>query len=683
MRRLSSVAAVLAVGALACHARSRPPGADAPVPTVDPALLDRSVSPCEDFYRFACGRWLDSTPLPPDRRRFVRGEDEARDRSARLVRRILEDAGAGKVDPRQRFGRKAGDFYAACTDEADVDARGLAELQAAWARVDAASDLGELEDELARLVAMGIDAPFRLGTRADPGNGARSLLVFQAGGLSLPRRELYLEGELPAAVRGRFEELVRRLLALAGDPPEQASAEAEAVLALETELAVAGQGGDEQAGAPPARVARDQLALRWPGVPWDRLLQMVGAGRLPEVGIGSPTFTARVGTLLVEAPLATWKAYLRWRLAEAMARGRALPGPLVAAWFAFQVGVSTSASELSPRWRHCVDATTRVFGFAVGGAFGRKFLGPAGRDEAAGLAAKVRAAAERRVALEPWLDVASRGRAAAGLERLALQVGYPDAEPDYGELRVGLDTYFRNLLAAGRFEVGQQVARAARPLDRTEWLLAPTSAESRYWPGRGVLAIPAGALQPPLFDRDAPPAVEFGSAGAAIGRELARAVLDQGTGGGDAGPGGGWSEPSRKHLRALLGCVARQLEPGERPSAPSAALAEGGALAQSLADAGGLRFALEAMEEDRPSWPAPVRKLAGFAPEQQFFVGWAQSLCEVGGEDAPSLQDGAEVLPARLRVNGALSELPEFAAAFRCGSGAAMVRPAAARCQVW
>jgi endothelin-converting enzyme/putative endopeptidase len=355
----------------------------------------------------------------------------------------------------------------------------------------------------------------------------------------------------------------------------------------------------------------------------------------------------------------------------------------VAEWFAFQVGVSTSASELSPRWRHCVDATTRVFGFAVGGAFGRKFLGPAGRDEAAGLAAKLLVAAQRRVALEPWLDVASRGRAAAGLGRLALQVGYPDAELDYGELRVGRDTYFRNLLAAGRFEVGQQVARAARPLDRTEWFLAPTSAEARYWPGRGVIAIPAGALQPPLFDRDAPQAVEFGSAGAAIGKELARAVLDQGAGGSDAGPGGAWSETSRVHLQALAGCVAKQLELREQPLGPSGVLAEEGVLVQSLADAGGLRFALEAMDEDRSSWPAPVRKLAGFTPEQQFFVGWAQSLCEVGGEGVSSLQGGAEVLPGRLRVNGALSELPEFAAAFRCGGGAAMVLPAAARCQVW
>ena len=654
------MAAALALALPGCRPKlRRPAGEETPLPAVDAAALDRSVSPCLDFYRFACGRWIDQTPVPPDQAAVVRGQGGAEERSALLLRRVLEDAAAGRVDPRQRFGRKAGDYYAACADQEDVDARGLAELQAEWARLDAIEDRSGLADELSRLEGMGIEAPFRLRAGPDPADARGSLLVIGRGGLSLPTRELYLADDGPGAeARGRLLELLRSLLSLGGDPPEQAAAEAEAVAGLERDLAAAAEGA-----AAPARVERPELSQLAPGLPWDRLLRGLGADRLAALELADPSFASRVAELFAEAPLETWRAYLRWRLEEAMAARRALPAALVAEWFRLQRGLSTTAVELRPRWRHCVDDTVRAFGGEVGGAFGRRHLGSAARAEAARFAAGVVRAAEERVVGESWLDAASKGRAAAALSRLSLQVGYPDAEPDYGGLRVSRESYFRDVLAAGRFEVAREVERASAPAERGEWLLEPAASAPSYFPGRAVLAIPAGALQPPLYDREAPPAVVFGTAGVAIGRELGRALEVEGARAG----ADGWTAGSRERFEGLAACLARRGEP------------EGDGDAADLA---GLRFALDAMQAARAAWPAPDRKAMGFTPEQQFFVGYAQSLCTSPGE-GDSVLPGGQGRGPRRRVNGPLSDLPDFAHAFRCAEGTPMARPAADRCEVW
>jgi len=664
-----------AVALAACQPRvRRPPGDEAPYPALDLAAIDRSAEPCEDFYQYACGRWIAETAVPADRTAFARAAGEVEERNARLLRRVLEDARAGKVDPQDRFGRKAGDFYAACMEEADVDARGRAELQAEWARLEAIGDRGALADELSRLTAMGVAVPYTVRAMVDPEDARRAVLALDAGGLGLPRPELYLAGAPDAAeLRERYAGHVKKELALAGVPPAEVDALAAAAVALERALAEA----RPARGEPGVRVERARLQTLAPGFPWERFLRTLGSGGRARIYLSEPTFAAGLGRVFLEAPLDRWKAYLRWRLAETLADERALPAPMVEERHRFLGLVSPTAAEPRPRWKHCVDATGRTFGVALGMSFGRRHLGPGGRERAERIAAAVGGGLGAALDGAPWADRATRERAARKLERLERLVGYPDAAgQEHERLRVSRTSWLRNVLSARRFAVSREVARAERPVDRAEWLVSPLAPAPGYAPDRNALHVPAGALQPPGWIRDAPDPVTYGSLGVELGRALAGAIGGEGR---RRGPDGEvadwWSAEAARRFEARAACVdeqyaAFQAETGGPPAADSTR-------ASNLADVAGLRAAYAAMKAARVAGQESSKHL-GFGPDQQFFLAYAQSLCTVSVVEA-----GAAEVPARFRVNGPLSNLPEFAKAFRCEAGSWMARPAGARCEVW
>jgi endothelin-converting enzyme/putative endopeptidase len=664
-----------AVALAACQPRvRRPPGDEAPYPALDLAAIDRTAEPCEDFYQYACGRWIAETAVPADRTSFARAAGEVEERNARLLRRILDDARAGKVDPQDRFGRKAGDFYAACMEEADVDARGRAELHAEWARLDAIGDRGGLADELSRLTAMGVAAPYTARAMVDPEDPRRAALALEADGLGLPRPELYLADTPEAAeLRERYAGHVKKELALAGVRPAEIDALAAAAVALERALAEARL---PRAG-PAVRVDRARLQTLAPGFPWERLLRTLGGGGRARILLSEPGFAARLGRVFLEAPLDRWKAYLRWRLAETLADERALPAPMVEERQRFVGLVSPTAAEPRPRWKFCVDVTGRTFGAALGMSFGRRHLGPGGRERAERIAAAVGGGFGAALDGAPWVDRATRERAARKLERVERLVGYPDAAgQDHEKLRVSRTSWLRTVLSARRFAVAREVARAERSVDRAEWLVSPLAPAPAYAPDRNALHVPAGALQPPGWIRDAPDPVTYGSVGVALGRALAGAVCGEGRRRGPEGEvADWWSAEAGRRFEAHAACVDEQYaafraEAGGPPPADAAR-------ASNLADVAGLRAAYEAMKASRVAGQERSRHL-GFDPEQQFFLAYAQSLCAVSVVEA-----GEGEVPARFRVNGPLSNLPEFAKAFRCEAGTWMARPAAARCRVW
>jgi endothelin-converting enzyme/putative endopeptidase len=323
-----------------------------------------------------------------------------------------------------------------------------------------------------------------------------------------------------------------------------------------------------------------------------------------------------------------------------------------------------------------VDATARTFAPALGRAFGRRHLG-ASRARAEGIAAAVAGGLGDAIEGAPWSDRPTAARASGKLEKLEVLVGFPDAVPDYDKLRVNKRSYLRNVLSARRFAVSQEVARAERPVDRAEWLVSPLAAAPSYAPERNALCLPAGALQPPGWIREAPDAVTFGGFGTQIGRALAGAVEDAGRRHGPEGEAADWwSAEAAGRFEARAACVAEQYD-AFRAEAGDGTGGGPRAVATNLADLAGLRAGYEAMRAARDGGDGP--RLSGFTPDQQFFLAYAQSLCTTALAEVDP--DGG--VPARFRVNGPLSNFPEFAKAYRCGAGSSMARPAAVRCDVW
>jgi endothelin-converting enzyme/putative endopeptidase len=680
-------ALVVALVLAACRtAPPRPSGGEVTLPPLDETALDRSVSPCDDFYQFACGGWLAATEIPADRSEWSRGFAELEERNMAELRRILEGAAAGRVDPRDRFAGKVGDFFASCMDEQTVEARGLAELRAEWAGIDAIGDRPTLVAALARLNGAGIAAPLVMFADQDAKDATVVVLQLVQAGLSLPDRDYYLtDTSNHAQIRTAFAGHLRRMLALAGLPTAEVEANATAVEGFERSLAETHWTRVELRD--PAlthnRVDRAGLEKLAPAFPWGSFLETLGHPELTAVSVTTPRFIERTGQLFESAPLETWKAYLRWRLLAAMADARALPRAFVEERFRFESAAFSGATELRPRWKHCVSATDDAIGFALGQIYVRLHFGAEGKDRTSRLVGETERAMGADLDGRPWMDEPTRARAREKLAKVVNKIGYPDVWRDYSSMRVGRDSFFRNVLSAGRFETSRQLAKLGKPVDRTEWFLTPATVNAYYNPTMNEMAFPAGILQPPFFNRTAPEAVNYGAIGMVVGHELTHGFDDEGRKYDALGNLRDWWSPDvARAFDTRAQCLVDQF--GAYEPLPGVHLDGKLTLGENIADLGGLKLALAAAEAARRGRSDAGEKLLGFTPEQQFFVGFAQSWCSKEREEHTRLHVATDPhAPPRFRVNGVLSNLPAFAAAFSCKDGRPMVRPSATRCEIW
>jgi endothelin-converting enzyme/putative endopeptidase len=682
--RPATAAALLALAACA-KAPPKTAAEDAPLPPIDAAALDRKTPACEDFFQFACGGWLAATEIPADRAYWHRGFVELEERNSRQLRKILDAAAAGKAAPEDAFADKAGAFWASCMDEAGVEARGLADLRAEWARLDAIRDRSHLAGELARLHAAGVQAPFPMFADQDARDATQVILTVVQGGLSLPDRDFYLvdEGKNPE-IRKDFSAHLRRMLELAGLPPERAEADAAAVEGMERAIAET-HWTQTEARDPERvynRVDRAGLERLAPAFPWARFFAELGHPDLVAVNVSTPRFVARAGQLFESGDLEAWKAYLRWHLLDGMAEARALPKAFVDERFQFQARSFTGAKALLPRWKHCVRMTDDALGFALGQAYVRLHFGPDGKDRTTRLVGEISKAMERDVDRLPWMDDATKGRAREKISTLVNKVGYPDTWRDYAPMKVTRDSYFRNLLAASRYETHRQLDKVGKPLDRSEWFMSPPTVNAYYNPAMNEMVFPAGILQPPFFNKAAPEPVNYGAIGMVVGHELTHGFDDQGRKYDARGNLADWWTPEvAKEFDRRAACVVQQYAAYE--SVPGVKLNGQLTLGENIADLGGLKLAHGAMRAALAG-KEPPPEVEGFDADQQFFLGFAQSWCAKYREENLRLRAVTDPhSPARFRVNGPLANLPEFAAAFRCAEGSPMVRPPRDRCEVW
>ncbi|MGC3997372.1 MAG: M13 family metallopeptidase [Anaeromyxobacter sp.] len=667
--------AALAAGLAACH-RTRPRAGES-YPALDEAALDRSIEPCDDFYQFACGGWLSTTAVPPDRSTWSRGRSELEERSLRQLRRLLDDAAAGKGDPRDHGLRKLGDAYASCMDEPAVEARGLVDLRAEWARLDAVPDRDALAEELGRLMSSDVPGPLSAAAGLDPRDPSQLSLVLSPAGLELQRDTYLSASPQPTELRARYAAHLRTLYLLAGLGAAEADQEASRALRLETALAEA----LPAPGAPGAAQRLDRAGLERlaPGLAWGRLLERLGLPQPRAVSVTAQAYTARVATLVARGALEDWRAYLRWRITAAAADAGALPAAFLQERLAFR-SAPGRAAEPPPRWRRCVLATGAALGPALGQAWLRRYPVDEARDRAARLVVELEAALQRDMEDLAWMDGPSRSRAQDKLVRLTVSVGAPPVAPDPGGLRIERESWLRNWMTAARAAHRHELAQVGRPVDRAALRPPPPSLEAYHDPLLNELVCPPALLQPPFFNRGAPEAVNYGALGSVLAAALIHAVDEGGRErDGEGMPRDGWTAETARRYAERAACVERQFSAYQ--AAPGVPLDGARTRRENVADLAGVKLAYAAWAEARGSAPEAEYKLLGFTPEQQFFLGYAQSICTASRDPAAELARAQA--PARTRVNGPLSNLAEFSAAFSCRDGSPMVRPDPARCEVW
>jgi putative endopeptidase len=655
-----------------------PPGlaADA-VPVIDPTAIDHAVSPCQNFYKFACGNWIKNNPIPPDRGRWTRFDSLTELNLAKL-RGILETAAAG-TDPATR---KIGDFYASCMDEAGIEAKGLAPLAPALARIDELTGAAGLPAQLAQQHQLGMRAFFSFRSTQDNADATKVIGEADQGGLGLPDRDYYLRtDEKSVELRNAYRRHVAAMFKLMGGDPAAAEHDADLVLAIETELAKASL--DRVKRRDPKnldhKLRRDELAGLAPRFAWDDYLAAVGQGSLETLNVGWPDFFKGFDGVLAADDPAALKAYLRWHLISGAAP--LLPKAFVDERFNFQGRVLSGAKEDRPRWKRCVEQTNRLLGEELGRAYVAAYFGSKTRDETLATVRSIEASYADDIASLDWMTPDTKAKALAKLEAIANKIGYPDKWRDYSALDIVRGDALGNVLRAQGFEFRRQLAKIGKPVDRGEWYMPPPTVNAYYSSRYNDINFPAGILQPPFYDATRDAAANYGAIGSVMGHEMTHGFDDQGRHYDGAGNLKDWWTPAdASAFEARAACLVGEY--GDFTAVGDLKVNGRLTLGENIADNGGVRLSYAALEKAlKGGTPPPVD---GLTAPQRFFVAYAQSWCGSATEQDErrrALTDPHS--PPEFRVNGVVVNQPEFAKAFSCPAGSPMVPPPEKICRVW
>jgi putative endopeptidase len=465
---------------------------------VDLASIDATVSPCENFYRFACGKWIGQNRLPADRSRWSRFDSLA-ERNVEKLRDILEAAAEARNGERT----KIGNYYASCMDEAAIEAKGLDPLRGELDRIAVLVDVSALPALIAHHHEIGVSSFFAFNSGQYYHDATQVIARADQGGLILGDRDYYLKTDAKSVeLRAAYLRHVANMFRLLGDEPAAAAENAEQVMAVETALAKASL--DRVSRRDPKNLdhpfRRPELATLTAHFAWDRYLAGVGTGSVELLNVGWPDFFAGLDAVLAANDIAALRNYLRWHLLNRMAG--LLPKAFVDENFAFFGRTLTGAKVIRARWKRCVEGTGRALGEELGRAYVEAYFPPATRAQTVDMIRSIAETYEENLRTLDWMSEETRHRALAKLNAMVNKVGYPDRWRDYSELKIERGDALGNAARAASFEFRRRLDRIGKPVDRGEWGMTPPTVNAYYSPRYNDINFPAGILQPPFYDAE-------------------------------------------------------------------------------------------------------------------------------------------------------------------------------------
>jgi len=674
-------AAPLSGLALALVLSNTPLSAQEPRHGIQPANLDLAVKPCEDFFRYANGEWLKRNPIPADQTSWG-AFNELHENNRKLLRSLLEEARDAKA-PKGSALQKVGDFYASGLDEAAIEKAGLKPIQPLMKHIEEMRSTEDLAKVLAVLQLQGVSAGFNFSVDQDDKESTRYIAQLAQGGLGLPERDYYTRTDAKSQeLLAKYQAHVAAMFQLLGETEATAKAHAQAVLKLESGLARASKTQVELRNpvAMYHKMSPAELKSVAPAFPWSAYFQGIGMKEQTELLVRQPDFFKEFSKTAQDVPLAEWKTYLRWHVVRSLSGG--LPDRFGQASFDFYGRTLNGAKQRQERWKRVQAATDGVLGELVGQLYVAKVFSPESKTKMVELVGNLKAALRERIQGLDWMGAETKLQALRKLESFGLKIGYPDKWRDYSSLEITRDAYLGNVMAGARFEFKRNLAKLGQPLDRSEWGMTPQMVNAYYSPTMNEIVFPAAILQPPFFDPKADDAVNYGAIGMVIGHEMTHGFDDEGCQFDAQGNlKNWWTEADQKAYASKTDLVVKQYDAYE--ALPGLHVNGKLTLGENIADLGGLKVAFEALKKQwaKVGKPAP---LDGFSPEQRFFLGYAQSWRYHGRDEAVRLRVQTDPhSPAQFRVNGPLSDLPEFHQAFGCGEGSPLLRAEKDRPTIW
>ncbi len=639
--------------------------------------MNTKVNPCENFFEYACGGWNAANPIPADQSRWARF-NALMERNQRILKDIVETSGAKKNA--SAIERQISAYYTACMDEKGVEAKGISPLKAQMDKIAALSDRADLPLVIGALHNLGTGALFSFYSRPDNKNAKKIIAQADQGGLTLPDRDYYLKTDPPSVeLRGKYVVHVQRMFELYGYEPGRAEAAAKTVLALETALAKVSM--DRVSRRNPANTyhpgTKKDLIAAVPSFDWAAYWKTIETPGFDETNLVNPEFLKGLEVLVKATPLPDIQTYLSWKYLTSSAPS--LPSRFEKENFAFFGTAMTGAKEQKQLWKRCIEAVDADLGEALGEKYVEVAFAGESKTRMLELVRNVETAMRKDIAEIDWMTPATKKRAQEKLNAIADKIGYPEKWRQY-TYDVKPDDRLGNSERGNRFAFQRVVNKIGKEPDPKEWSMTPPTVNAYYSPQQNNINFPAGILQPPFFDAKMDDAVNYGAIGVVIGHELTHGFDDQGRRFDGAGNmADWWSVEDGREFEKRASCIEKQY--GDFVAVADLKLNGKLTLGENVADNGGARIAymalLEALKTKDPG------KIDGFTPQQRFFLGFAQVWCGSMRDEAARMRVQTDPhSPGQYRVQGTLSNMPEFASAFSCKAGQPMVRGDAA-CRVW
>ncbi|MEL5992883.1 M13 family metallopeptidase [Hymenobacter segetis] len=643
------------------------------------ANMDKSVSPCDNFFQFASGTWLKNNPIPAAETRWG-AFNELADHNQAIERRILEKAANDRMAKPGTNLQKVGDFYAAAMDSMGIEKAGLKYLQPRLNQIAAINDLPTMQHYLADPRSFGTGW-YGFGVSQDSKNSTQYAVRMGQGGLTLPDRDYYLKDDARSkAIRTAYQTYQVNVFKMLGDDQATAEKNAAAVTRIETRLAKASRSrvALREREKNYNKMTVEQAAADYPNLNIPLVLKDSGLNGVKEIIVGQPEFLKEVSTMFKEEPLADQKQYLRWHLVSGVTS--ALPKAYGDESFHFSQ-VLSGAKQQQPRWKRALRATDGALGEAFGQLYVDEAFSPAAKARAKVMVENLRTAYAERIQATEWMSAETKAEALKKLNAFAVKIGYPDKWKDYSALKISRESALNNLFATAEWASKDNLSKFGKPIDRGEWGMTPPTVNAYYNSSMNEIVFPAGILQPPFYDPKADDAVNYGGIGAVIGHEMTHGFDDQGRKSDASGNlRDWWTKEDGEKFMAKAAVVGKQFD----AFSPMDSVHVNGNLTmgENLADLGGLTIAHQAFQKTAQAKAG--KSIDGFTPEQRFFLGYAQIWRSNQRPEAMRQQIQTDPhSPGQYRTNGPLQNMPEFHQAFGCKDGDKMVRSAADRAKIW
>lgn len=653
---------------------------------INPAWMDKSATPGDDFYNYANGTWMKNTQIPADRSSI--GAFYIADQQREKNTRELFD-GIMKSNPSSGNDALIANYYKAYLNTDAIDRAGMAPAQSDLTAINQIGDKRALSAAIGSTLRADTDplnatnfstqnlfGVFVSQGLATPGE---QLPYLMQGGLGLPEREYYLSGDSEkAGIRGKYKAYVTSLLGLAGYPDPQGAAGR--IIDLETKIAKAHEPREESEDfAKGAQVwTRQQLEQKAPGIDWGALLNAAQLGGVQKFDAYHYASIPRLAALVGSEPLQNWKDWLAFHTINQ--RTSVLPKAVRDLSFAFYGTALQGTPQQRPREKLALNATSNALEDAVGKAYVDKYFPAAAKAQIQGMAENIKAALARRIQGLDWMTPATKQEALKKVDGIVVGVGYPDTWRDYSGLTISPDNAYANLNAARLQEYRHQLSKIGKPMNRKEWWMPPQLVNAVNLPVQNALNFPAAILVKPFFDASADAAFNYGAIGSVIGHEISHSFDNGGALFDASGAMRNWWTPADlKHFQAAGQALADQYStympfPGLHVNGKSN-------LGENIADVAGLAAAYDAYKASLNGKPAPT--IQGFTGDQRFYIAFAQAWATKTRDEALRQQVATDVhSPAQYRALTVRNEDPWYAA-FGVKPGDKMYLAPDKRVKVW